>query len=221
MTKLKSMNFFSPDLQRYTEQHTSPESPLLKKLDRETNLKALYPKMISGHLQGRLLSMFSNMIRPHRILEIGTYTGYSAICLAEGLAPEGKIITIDTNQELQEMVKRYLNEARVSDQVECIIGDAMKVIPKLEGSFDLVYLDADKSNYGRYYDLIIDRVEVGGYILADNVLWYGKVLSNDLDKLDKETRAIKEFNKKALEDPRVKNVLLPIRDGLMILRKIV
>ncbi len=215
------MNFFSPDLQRYTEQHTSPESPLLKKLDRETNLKALYPKMISGHLQGRLLSMFSNMIRPHRILEIGTYTGYSAICLAEGLAPEGKIITIDINQELQEIVKSYLNEAQISEQVECILGDAMKVIPKLEGCFDLVYLDADKTNYSKYYDLIIDRVEVGGYILADNVLWYGKVLSNDLDKLDKETRAIKKFNKKVLEDPRVKNVLLPVRDGLMILRKTV
>ena len=215
------MNFFSPELQRYTENHTNPESPLLKRLNRETNIKALYPKMISGHLQGRLLSMFSNMIHPHRILEIGTFTGYSAICLAEGLAPNGKIITIDKNQELQDIIEHYLSEAKISNQVEFILGDAMKVIPKLKGNFDLVYLDADKSNYCKYYDLIIDRVETGGYIVADNVLWYGKVLSDELDKLDRETKAIKEFNQMVHEDHRVENVLVPIRDGLMILRKIV
>lgn len=215
------MNFFSPELQRYTENHTNPESPLLKRLNRETNIKALYPKMISGHLQGRLLSMFSNMIHPHRILEIGTFTGYSAICLAEGLAPDGKIITIDKNQELQDIIEHYLSEAKISNQVEFILGDAMKVIPKLKGNFDLVYLDADKSNYCKYYDLIIDRVETGGYIVADNVLWYGKVLSDELDKLDRETKAIKEFNQMVHEDHRVENVLVPIRDGLMILRKIV
>lgn len=213
------MNFFSPELQRYTENHTSSESSLLKRLDRETNLKVLYPKMISGHLQGRLLSMFSHMIRPRRILEVGTFTGYSAICLAEGLAADGKIITIDKNQELQDLVISYLSEAKISDQVEFILGDAMKVIPELEGTFDLVYLDADKTNYSNYYDLIIDRVETGGYILADNVLWYGKVLEEDSKKLDSETRAIKEFNQKVHEDPRVENVLIPIRDGLMILRK--
>lgn len=215
------MNFFSPELQRYTEKHTSPESPLLKRLDRETNIKVLYPKMISGHLQGRLLSMISNMIKPHRVLEIGTFTGYSAICFAEGLAADGKIITIDKNRELQDMVEHYLSEAKIRDQVEFILGDAMKVIPKLEGNFDLVYLDADKSNYCRYYDLIIDRVETGGYILADNVLWYGKVVSEDPQQLDKETKAIKEFNQKVHEDPRVENVLVPIRDGIMIMRKLV
>lgn len=215
------MNFFSPELQRYTENHTNPESPLLKRLNRETNIKALYPKMISGHLQGRLLSMFSNMIQPRRILELGTFTGYSAICLAEGLAPDGKIITIDKNQELQDIIEHYLSEAKISHQVEFILGDAMKVVPKLKGNFDLVYLDADKSNYCKYYDLIIDRVETGGYIVADNVLWYGKVLSDELDKLDRETRAIKEFNQMVHEDHRVENVLVPIRDGLMILRKIV
>ena len=215
------MNFFSPELQRYTENHTNPESPLLKRLNRETNIKALYPKMISGHLQGRLLSMFSNMIQPRRILELGTFTGYSAICLAEGLAPDGKIITIDKNQELQDIIEHYLSEAKIGHQVEFILGDAMKVVPKLKGNFDLVYLDADKSNYCKYYDLIIDRVETGGYIVADNVLWYGKVLSDELDKLDRETRAIKEFNQMVHEDHRVENVLVPIRDGLMILRKIV
>ncbi len=215
------MNFFSPELQRYTENHTSPESPLLKRLDRDTNIKVLYPKMISGHLQGRLLSMISNMIKPRRVLEIGTFTGYSAICFAEGLAADGKIITIDINRELQDMVEHYLSEAKIRAQVEFILGDAMKVIPKLEGNFDLVYLDADKSNYCRYYDLIIDRVETGGYILADNVLWYGKVVSEDPQQLDKETRAIKEFNQKVQEDPRVENVLVPIRDGIMIMRKLV
>lgn len=214
------MNFLSPELQKYTENHTSPESPLLKRLNRETNIKVLYPKMISGHLQGRLLSMISNMIKPKRILEIGTFTGYSAICLAEGLATDGKIISIDKNRELQEIVEHYLSEAKIRAQVEFILGDALKVIPKLEGSFDLVYLDADKANYCRYYDLIIDRVEAGGYILADNVLWHGKVVSADLKKLDRETRAIKEFNQRVQEDPRVENVLVPIRDGLMILRKL-
>lgn len=215
------MNFFSPELQRYTENHTNPESTLLKRLDRETNLKALYPKMISGHLQGRLLSMFSHMIQPSRILEIGTFTGYSAICLAEGLAKEGRIITIDKNHELKDMVEHYLTEADIQHQVEFIVGDAMKVIPELEGNFDLIYLDADKANYSVYYDLIIDRLNPGGYILADNVLWYGKVLSENSENLDRETIAIKEFNEKVQQDPRVENVLVPIRDGIMILRKII
>jgi predicted O-methyltransferase YrrM len=215
------MDFLSPELQRYTENHTNPESPLLKNLDRETNIKVLYPRMISGHLQGRLLSMLSHMINPRRILEIGTFTGYSAICLAEGLAPDGKIITIDKNQLLKDMVEQYFIKAGISTQVEFILGDAMKVIPKLEGNFDLVFLDADKCNYCAYYDLIFDRVESGGYILADNVLWSGKVLSEKPQKLDKETRGIKEFNQKVHEDPRVENVLMPIRDGLMIMRKLV
>jgi predicted O-methyltransferase YrrM len=214
------MDFFSPELQRYSENHTIAESTLLKRLDRETNLKALYPKMISGHLQGRLLSMFSHMIRPRRILELGTFTGYSAICLAEGLAHDGKLITIDKNHELQDTVEQYLSEANIRHQVEFILGDAMEVVPGLEGTFDIIYLDADKSNYSAYYDLLIEKVEIGGYLLADNVLWYGKVLSDETEKLDRETIAIKEFNKKAQEDPRVENVLVPIRDGLTIMRKV-
>jgi len=213
------MNFFSPELQRYSENHTSPETQLLKRLDRETNLKALYPKMISGHLQGRLLSMFSHMIKPRRILEIGTFTGYSAICLAEGLADDGVIFTIDKNHEIQDIVEQYLAEAEIRNRVNFILGDAMKEIPKLEGKFDLVYLDADKENYSNYFKLIIDRVNSGGYILADNVLWYGKVLETDDQKLDIETRAIKEFNQMVQNDQRVENVLLPIRDGLMVIKK--
>lgn len=215
------MDFLSPELQKYTEDHTSPESPLLKSLDRDTNLKALYPRMISGHLQGRVLSMISNMIKPQRILEIGTYTGYSAICLAEGLKQGGEIITIDKNAELREMVNQYLRDAEITNQVNFILGDAMEVIPNLQGTFDLIYLDADKENYSNYYDLIIDRVNPGGYILADNVLWSGKVLEDSSGKLDVETRAIKEFNLKVQQDQRVDNVLLPIRDGLMLIRKIV
>ena len=214
------MNFFSPELQRYTEDHTSPESPLLKRLDRETHLKALYPNMISGHLQGRVLSMFSHMIKPKRILEIGTFTGYSAICMAEGLAKDGEIITIDKNYELKDWVEQYLKEAEIDSQVTFILGHAMEEIPRLTGSFDLVYLDADKENYSLYFDLIIDKVTSGGYILADNVLWYGKVLEGDGKKLDVETRAIKAFNQKVQQDQRVENVLLPIRDGLMTIRKI-
>lgn len=213
------MNFFSPDLQRYTEQHTTPESPLLQRLDRETNLKALYPKMISGHLQGRVLSMFSHMIRPKRILEIGTFTGYSAICMAEGLAEDGELITIDKNRELEDMVINYLREADLDSKVHCIIGDAIEVIPELKGTFDLIYLDADKENYCNYFELIIDRLNPGGYLLADNVLWYGKVLDNFSKKPDRETAAIKEFNQLVHKDARVENVLLPIRDGIMILRK--
>lgn len=213
------MDFLSPELQRYAENYTSPESSLLKRLNRETNLKALYPRMLSGHLQGRLLAMFSQMIKPRRVLEIGTFTGYSAICLAEGLAEGGKIITIDKNEQLKDMVEEYLKEAGVNSKVDFIIGDAMEEIPKLEGSFDLIYLDADKENYSNYYELVIDRLETGGYLLADNVLWHGKVLEEDTGKLDTETKAIKEFNQLVNENPRVENVLIPIRDGLTILRK--
>ena len=215
------MDFFSPEIQRYTENHTSPESSLLKRLDRETNLKALYPRMISGHLQGRVLSMFSHMIQPSRILEIGTFTGYSAICLAEGLTQGGEIITIDNNKEIEELAVTYIKEAGLSDSVKLIMGDAIEVISKLSGTFDLVYLDADKENYCRYFEMVMDKLPKGGYILADNVLWYGKVLETYSKKLDAETQAIKEFNQLVLTDPRVENVLLPIRDGITIIRKVV
>ncbi len=213
------MDFLNPELVEYAEAHTYPESPLLKKLDRDTNLKALYPKMLSGHLQGRLLSMISHMIKPDRILEIGTYTGYSAICLAEGMLSNGELVTIDINRELSDIVKGYLEDAGIQDRVQVLHGDALQILPTLSGPFDLVFLDADKQNYSRYFDLIIDKVPPGGFILADNVLWYGKVLESG-EKVDKETRGILDFNHKVHKDSRVENLLLPIRDGIMILRRI-
>ena len=176
--------------------------------------------MISGHFQGRVLSMITHMIKPQRVLEIGTFTGYSAICLAEGLPPDGEIITIDKNKELEDMVRGYLEDAGLTKRVKYLLGDAMEVIPTLKETFDLIFLDADKENYCNYFDLIIDKVPSGGYILADNVLWYGKVLENTSQKNDRETQAIIDFNRLVHNDPRVENILMPIRDGLMILRKI-
>lgn len=210
------MEFLEEGLQEYVLQHTADESALLKKINRETHLSVLMPRMLSGHLQGRVLSMISKMVRPTHVLEIGTYTGYSAICLAEGIDPKGKLITIDVNEELAEKVSGYFKEANLLSIIDYRIGDAAEIIPSLEESFDLVFIDADKENYSLYFDLIIDRVRKGGFILADNVLWSGKVLD---EKPDKDTRAIIEFNTKVSLDSRVESVLLPIRDGIMILRK--
>ena len=173
--------------------------------------------MLSGHVQGRVLSMLSHMINPSRILEIGTYTGYSAICLSEGLAEDGKIYTLDVNEELEDMVRGYFHEAGITSQVEYIIGNALEIIPGLKENFDLVFIDADKINYSNYFDLIIDKVPSGGFIIADNVLWSGKVVG---DKIDKDTQAILDFNEKVHNDHRVANVLFPVRDGLMVLRKV-
>ena len=211
------MEFLSEDLQRYAEQHSADESDLLKKINRETHLSVLMPRMLSGHLQGRVLSMVSKMIRPKYILEIGTYTGYSAICLAEGLCPDGKLITIDINEELYEKVSGYFSEAGLSKIVDYKIGNALDILPSLKHPFDLVFIDADKANYSNYFDLVIDKVKPGGYILADNVMWSGKVLD---PKPDKDTQAIIEFNKKVSQDARVESVLLPVRDGIMLLRKV-
>lgn len=211
------MDFISSSIQKYAEDHTSPESDLLKAINRETHAKVLMPRMLSGHMQGRILSMFSNMIKPMTILEIGTYTGYSAICLAEGLKHGGKLITIDINEELESSVRRFFNASGFGATIDYRVGNALEIIPTLKGNFDLVFIDADKENYARYYDLVINHVPLGGYILADNVLWSGKVLD---DKPDKDTRAIKEFNRKIQEDTRVENVLLPVRDGIMVMRKI-
>jgi caffeoyl-CoA O-methyltransferase len=211
------MDFIKKEIQDYSEQHTSEESVLLKKITRDTHAQVLMPRMLSGHLQGRVLSMISNMISPQNILEIGTYTGYSAICLAEGLREAGKLITIDINDELEERVRGYFDQAGITHRVSFLIGNALQIIPTLTERFDLVFIDADKENYSRYFDLVIDRVNLNGFILADNVLWSGKVLNADPDK---DTRAILEFNKKIQADPRVENVLLPIRDGIMVARKI-
>lgn len=211
------MDITNPAIQAYSEDHTSPESELLKKINRDTHANVMMPRMLSGHMQGRILSMISCMIRPSVILEIGTYTGYSALCLAEGLKPDGKLITVDINEELESRVRNYFKYSPFDAQIDYRIGNALEIIPALNTDFDLVFIDADKENYARYYDLVINRVPLGGYILADNVLWSGKVLD---EKSDKDTRAIQEFNKKVQNDARVENVLLPVRDGILIMRKV-
>ncbi len=211
------MEFIDPRLLEYSEQHTSPESELLRKISRDTHARVMKPRMLSGHLQGRFLSMISKMVRPKTVLEIGTYTGYSAICLAEGVAPGGKLITLDVNEELEARVRDYFQQAGLEEVIDYRMGNALKIIPTLRTSFDLVFIDADKENYSNYFDLVIDQVNQGGYILADNVLWSGKVLQ---EKSDKDTRAILAFNAKVQADTRVENVLLPIRDGILMMRKL-
>jgi caffeoyl-CoA O-methyltransferase len=213
------MDFISNDLSEYIENHTRAESSLLKKLNRDTYAHVLMPRMLSGHVQGRFLSMVSHMISPEAVLEIGTYTGYSAICLAEGLKCGGKLYTIDINEELESMVRKYFNEAGIEDRVDYIIGNALKIIPTMNIRFDLVFIDADKENYLNYYHLIFDKVKTGGYIIADNVLWSGKVAEKN-SKIDKDTKALMDFNDFAHQDERVENIILPLRDGLMILRKL-
>ncbi|HRI78983.1 MAG TPA: O-methyltransferase [Cyclobacteriaceae bacterium] len=211
------MEFIQPEISQYAEAHTSPESTLLRRINHDTYKSVHMPRMLSGHLQGRFLTMISKMIRPRTILEIGTYTGYSALCLAEGLATDGKLITIDVNEELEERVRNYFTESGREKLIDFRIGNANEIIPGLTGPFDLVWIDADKENYSHYFDLVIDKVSPGGYILADNVLWSGKVLDV---KPDKDTRAIKGFNEKINTDERVENLLLPVRDGIMMIRKI-
>lgn len=209
------MDFLPEKVDEYIEKMTSDEPAVLKKLNRETHAKVLRPRMLSGHLQGRVLSMFSKMIRPKYILEIGTYTGYAANCMAEGLQEGGELHTIDINEELEDMIRRYISEAGNEDKIHVHIGNALEIIPDLDYDFDLVFIDADKENYSAYYDLLIEKMKPGSYILADNVLWSGKVVE---EVLDAETKALKDFSRKVMEDVRVENVLLPIRDGLMLVR---
>ena len=211
------MDIVSSDIHAYSEAHTSPESPLLKQINRETHAVVHMPRMLSGHLQGRFLSMISKMIQPKSILEIGTYTGYSAICLAEGLAPGGTLVTLDINEELENRVRNNFLIAGKTESIDYRIGNALTIIPTLTRTFDLVWIDADKENYSAYFDLIIDKVRPAGFILADNVLWSGKVLETIPDK---DAKAIKAFNIKIQTDTRVENVLLPIRDGIMVMRRI-
>lgn len=213
------MDFIDQKIQEYAEKHTDKEPEVLQALNRETHLKVLQPRMLSGHLQGRILSMMSKMIRPKYILEIGTYTGYSAICMAEGLQADGKLVTIDINEELHDMSQSYFEKAGFKDSIEQHIGNALDIIPTLDYRWDLVFIDADKVNYANYYDLVIDRLNDGGFIIADNVLWSGKVVE-PVKPNDKDTPALLLFNQKVNEDTRVENVLMPVRDGLMILRKI-
>lgn len=213
------MEFIEEELARYVEEHSQPESELLQRINRETHLEVLRPRMLSGHLQGRVLSMLSKMIRPKNVLEIGTYTGYSALCIAEGLAEGGKIITIDKNEELEARVRQYVKESPYGQQIELRIGDALEILPTLEEDFDLVFIDADKANYLNYFNLVIDRLHSGAYLIADNVLWSGKVIEQ-VEEGDVDTHALIEFNKAMQHDSRVENVLFPIRDGLMVIRKI-
>jgi predicted O-methyltransferase YrrM len=211
------MDFIDKAINDYAEKHSSPESTVLQELNRETFAKVLMPRMLSGHLQGRLLSMFSRMIQPKQILEIGTYTGYSAICMAEGLSEGGMLYTIDVNDELASLVTNYIEKAGMQKQIKPYVGDAVKIIPSLQGPFDLVFIDADKINYSLYYNLTFDKVRKGGFIIADNVLWSGHVL--DPSKADKDTRALIAFNEKVLRDNRVEKVMAPVRDGLLIIQK--
>ena len=211
------MNFIEERVEEYSMLHTTKESELLNKIDRETHLEVLRPRMLSGHFQGRLLSMLSKMISPYRILEIGTYTGYSAICLAEGLTEDGKLYTIDINEELEDRVRQYFLESNYNQQIDLIIGDALNLIPRLKESWDIVFIDADKKNYTKYFNMVVASVKSGGYIIADNVLWSGKVVEKD--HLDEDTLALRVFNDTLSKDPRFEVVLLPLRDGLLIARK--
>ena len=212
------MEFIDEALANYANEHSSEEPEILKKLNRETHLKMMQSRMLSGHLQGRLLSLLSHLTRPKCILEIGTYTGYSAICLAEGLAEGGILHTIDNNPERDVFVNRFIDEAKMTDKIRTYIGDARLVIPTIIGEFDIVFIDADKSGYAEYYDLIIDRVKPGGIIITDNVLWSGKVIE-PVKANDEDTRLICVYNEKIAADSRVEVVLLPIRDGISIARK--
>lgn len=213
------MHFIDTNIEKYAEEHTEKETDFLYQLNRDTHLKVLQPRMLSGHLQGRLLSMLSHLVQPKRILEIGTYTGYSALCLAEGLHKDGKIITLDCNEDLMHFTKDVFEKSEFKNQIDFRCGDAMEIIPMLEETFDLVFIDADKSNYLNYYKMILPKVRIGGLIIADNVLWSGKVLDLEQNQ-DLDTVVIHEFNQTVQQDERVQNVLLPVRDGLMVLRKV-
>tara|TARA_B000000532_G_scaffold244071_1_gene242264 strand:+ start:11725 stop:12366 length:642 start_codon:yes stop_codon:yes gene_type:complete len=211
------MEFLPQKIEKYSLENTSKESDLLSELNRETWAKVMTPRMLSGHLQGRLLSMISNMLKPKTIIEIGTYTGYSALCLAEGLSENGTLHTIDINEEYTSYAHKYFQKSDYTDKITQHIGYAVDIIPSISENVQLVFIDADKENYSNYYNLIFDKLEIGGYIIADNVLWSGKVVG---DKMDEETKAIDKYNKMIQNDQRVENVLLPVRDGLMICKKI-
>jgi len=211
------MNFLPDNIDQYASDHSQKEPELLQELFKETWQKALFPRMVSGHFQGRVLSMISKLIKPKTILEIGTYTGYSALCMAEGLQKSGMIHTIDHNEELHDFQRRYFDRSDYSDQIKQYTGEALDVLPEIQGPFDLVFIDADKANYGNYFSAIIDKMSPGGVILSDNVLWSGKVTEAPSQK-DRDTKALIAYNKMINEDPRIETVLLPIRDGLTLSR---
>ncbi len=211
------MHFLSPLLEAYIQEHSEEEPKILQELTRETHLKVLRPRMLTGHFQGRVLSMLSKIINPKTILEIGTYTGYSAICLAEGLQKDGRLHTIDINEELTELQRKYFDLSGFGAQIVQHSGNALDIIPKLEVTFDLIFIDAEKMEYAKYLEAIVQKTTSGSIILSDNVLWSGKVVE-PLDPKDKATKAVLDYNKKLREDQRFETVLLPIRDGLTISR---
>ena len=212
------MEFIDQGIEEYARLHTEPENDLLKELVRETHAMVLQPRMLSGHLQGRFLSFIAKVYQPSLILEIGTYTGYSALCMAEGLNPGGRLITIDVNEELETFTRSFFDRSAYKDQIDYRIADAAIEIPYIKGPIDLVFIDADKRNYALYFDLVIDKMRSGGLILVDNVLWSGKIIEEAAR--DKSTQALRDFNTKVANDPRVEPLLLPIRDGLFLLRVI-
>ena len=210
------MEFQNDAIQEYLEQHCEPEPELLRHINRETHLKVPMARMLSGHFQGRVLSMLAKLIQPRRILEIGTFTGYATLCFAEGLPEDGIIDTIDINEELEDRVRGYFNQSGFAQNIRYQIGNAMDIIPQLTETYDLVFIDADKKNNANYYDLVFNKVRKGGLIVVDNVLWSGKIISAS----DKDTQNIREFNEKITQDTRAEKLILPVRDGLFIIRKI-
>lgn len=206
-------------LEQYILDHTSPEDPVLAELNRETWVRTVHPQMIAGHLQGKILEMISRMIRPSMILEIGTFTGYSSICLAKGLAAEGRLLTIEKDDEITDFATKYIKKSSTSYAITLITGDARKIIPGLQGVFDLVFMDADKDEYKDYYELVLPKVRQGGFILADNVLWGRKILDKP-GSGDHFTGGIQAFNDHIRQDERVEQVILPVRDGIMLIRKL-
>ena len=212
------MHFLPQHIDDYVVQHSENEPALLQELNRETHQKILIPRMLSGHYQGRVLSMISKLVRPQTILEIGTYTGYSALCLAEGMTRNGSLHTIDINEELHDFQRKYFDRSSYGDRIFQYTGSALDIIPSMDMGFDMVFIDADKENYPNYFNLIIDKLNTGGIILSDNVLWSGKVVES-LKPDDEATKALITYNDILKNDPRVETVILPIRDGLTISRK--
>jgi caffeoyl-CoA O-methyltransferase len=210
------MPITDPAIESYISQFLTAEDKHLTQLDRKTNLSTLAPRMLSGHLQGNFLSIISALLKPKRILEIGTFTGYSSICLAEGLTEDGMLYTLEIDEETSVIAQDFINRSPNASKIKVVIGEAQKIIPTLEEEWDLVFIDADKEAYPKYYDMVIDRVRSGGAILIDNVLWSGKVTDQEMDK---KTKILHELNQRISQDPRVKNVILPLRDGLNLVLK--
>ena len=211
------MEFLDKKIEEYIQLKTTDESELLSKLNRETWAKVLMPRMLSGHVQGRVLSLFSNLIKPKNIIEVGTYTGYSALCLAEGISEKGQLHTIEISEEHALIAEKYFKESKYQKNITQHIGSAINIIPNIDKKFQLAFIDADKENYSNYFDLIINKMDINGIIIADNVLWSGKVIESNMDN---ETKQLDLYNQKIMNDNRVENVLLSVRDGLMICRKI-